>query len=206
MTLDFEAAKKYAIDRLERELSPLLVYHSLWHTTDDVVLATIRLADLENVRGEDRVLLVTAAFYHDIGFLKIRVGHEDASIEMAREALPQYGYQPHQIDTIAGIIHATQLPQSPHNLLEQILADADLDALGRDDFFVRNQLLRQELDNYGIPATEDEWDEIQLSFLEGHHYFTPSAITLRGRGQSRHISILADRIRRRGGHPISASL
>ena len=46
MTIDFEAAKKYAIDRLKRELSPLLVYHSLWHTTDDVVLAAIRLADL----------------------------------------------------------------------------------------------------------------------------------------------------------------
>ncbi|HET7376831.1 MAG TPA: HD domain-containing protein [Anaerolineae bacterium] len=206
MTIDFEAAKKYVIDRLERELSPLLVYHSLWHTTDDVVLATIRLADLENVQGEDRVLLLTAAFYHDIGFLKIRVGHEDASIQMAREALPQYGYLPRQIDIIAGIIHATQLPQSPRNLLEQILADADLDALGREDFFVRNQLLRQELENYGIPATEDEWDEIQLSFLESHHYFTRSAITLRGPGQSQHISILADRIRRRGGHPISDSL
>src|SRR5688500_819275 len=33
---DYEAALRYALDRLERELSPNLFYHSLQHTRDDV--------------------------------------------------------------------------------------------------------------------------------------------------------------------------
>jgi uncharacterized protein len=206
VTADFEGAKEYVLTRLERELSPLLVYHSFWHTRDDVVAATVRFADLENIQGEDRMLLLTAAYYHDIGFVHKRMGHEDASIEIMREELPRFGYAPNQIEIIAGIIQATKLPQTPHTLLEQILADADLDALGREDFFVRNQLLRQELINYDIPSTEDEWDEIQLSFLEAHRYFTTAAINLRGPTKHRHIAILVDRIRRRGGSPISDNL
>jgi uncharacterized protein len=206
VTADFEGAKEYVLTRLERELSPLLVYHSLWHTRDDVVQATIRLADLENIQGEERVLLLTAAFYHDIGFVYKRMGHEDTSIEIVQDMLPHFGYAARQIEIVADIIRATKLPQTPHTLLEQILADADLDALGREDFFVRNQLLRQELINYGIPSTEDEWDEIQLSFLEAHRYFTTAALNLRGPTKHRHITILVDRIRKRGGSPISDNL
>ena len=206
MSLNFEAAKDYAIKRLTRELSPLFVYHSLWHTTDDVVLAAIRLADMENVTGEDRTLLLTAAYYHDLGFLELRAGHEEVSIRLAHEVLPELGYAPQHIEVIANIIRATKLPQTPRNLLEQIMADADLDALGREDFFVRNLLLRQELVNFDNPIDVDEWDEIQLSFLQGHRYFTPSAIQLRGPKKQQYIDILLDRIHRRGGHAISDSL
>lgn len=206
MTADFEAAKQYVLGRLQRELSPLLVYHSLWHTSDDVVQAAIRFADLENIQGEDRMLLLTAAFYHDLGFIQKRQGHEEISIELMQAVLPTFGYTPRQIEVIAGIIQATKLPQTPHTLLEQVIVDADLDALGREDFFERNQLLRQELASHGIPSTEDEWDEIQLSFLEAHRYFTAAAISLRNPAKRRHISILIDRIRQRGGSPISDNL
>lgn len=200
--LNFTGAIEYAVSRLGRELSPLLVYHTLWHTRDDVVPAVERFAEMEGVTREDRLLLLTAAYYHDLGFVEKRVGHEDVSIRIVREVLPGFGYQPYQIDVIESIIRATQLPQTPHTLLQQIMADADLDALGRADFFERNQLLRQEWINFGLPSTEEEWDEIQLSFLESHHYFTQAAINLRGLAEKRHIEILIDRIRRHGGRPI----
>lgn len=197
--LDFERAVQYALVRLEHELSPLLVYHSLWHTRDDVVVAAERLADLEGVTGDDRVLLLTAAFFHDLGFIEKRSGHEEVSIRIARETLPSFGYPPHSLDVIEDLIKVTRLPQTPHTLLEKIIADADLDALGRDDYFERNQLLRLELINFGNPSTEEEWDEIQLSFLGSHHYFTQAALHLRGPAEQRHIEILTDRILRRGG-------
>jgi uncharacterized protein len=195
-------AIQYAMGRLESELAPRLVFHSVWHTRDDVVPAVERFAEMEGVIGDDRLLLLTAAYFHDLGFVELRTGHEVVSIRIAREVLPSFGYQPHQIDVIENIIRATKLPQTPHTLLEQIMADADLDALGRDDYFPRNLLLRQELINFNLPSTLEEWDEIQLSFLEAHHYFTQAAINLRGPAEKRHIEILTDRIRRRGGTPI----
>ncbi len=45
-TPDFERARQYALERLERELPASLTYHCLAHTQDDVVPAVERLAAL----------------------------------------------------------------------------------------------------------------------------------------------------------------
>ncbi len=49
---DFEAARAYALQRLEIELDSQLVYHSFGHTWDEVVPAAERLAEMEEVDGE----------------------------------------------------------------------------------------------------------------------------------------------------------
>ena len=127
---DFEAARQYALDRLQRELSLLVTYHSLAHTVDEVAPAADHLAALEGVTGEDLLLLRTAALYHDVGFVEQHHDHEAGSARIAAAVLPGFGYAPAQIQAIVGMILATQLPQTPHTLLEQIMADADLDILG----------------------------------------------------------------------------
>ena len=74
---------------------------------------------------------------------------------------------------------ATRLPQSPQNHLEEILADADLDYLGRDDFsFIANQLF---LENsfFGTVCDMDDWNRKQVAFMEKHQYFTKTANNLR---------------------------
>lgn len=45
---------------------------------------------------------------------------------------------------------ATKIPQSPNNLLEQIICDADPDYLGRDDFWKISNNLYHELKIYGV--------------------------------------------------------
>ena len=187
---DFEQAQHYALDRLERELSPKLVYHSLRHTRDDVLPAAERLAPVEGVAGEELLLLRTAAVYHDIGFVKQRVDHEDVGARIAAEVLPRFGYNPAHIAAIGGMIMATKLPQSSRTLLEKILADADLDVLGRDDFLTRNQDLRAELAAYGTLATDEQWYTNQLKFLEGHRYFTAAARSLRDPQKQKNIAAL----------------
>jgi uncharacterized protein len=132
---DYEQARTYALSRLAHDLDPALCYHSLNHTRDDVALAMERLAPLEGVHGEALLLLRTAAFFHDLGFLERREGHEAAGVRLIGKVLPGYGYSPEQISQIGGLIMATRLPQAPTNLLEQLLADSDLDLLGRNDFF-----------------------------------------------------------------------
>ena len=63
---------------------------------------------------------------------------------------------------------ATKIPQSPTTLLGRILADADLDYLGRTDFFGIGNKLKWELSATGSVMTGKEWNDRQLDFMEKH--------------------------------------
>jgi len=141
---DIESAGQHIYARLERELSPHLLYHSLYHTRDDVVPAAIRLATAAGLGQEEWLILVTAAMYHDAGFLLTYAQHEQGSIHIAREALPTFGYSPEQVANVIDVIAATRMPQKPNGFLQELICDADLNMLGRDDFMQLNRLLLQE--------------------------------------------------------------
>lgn len=187
--MDFEGAKKYTLDRLSNELNDKLHYHCVDHTLD-VLDAVTRLAELENVNDNDKVLLQTAALFHDMGFIETYDGHEEASIRMAKEVLPGYGYSPTDIQVIEGLIHSTEIPQEPKTHLEQIMADSDLDYLGRDDLYVIGQRLQYEWQLHGIVSSLREWHEKQLKFLKVHNYFTESAKKLRDKRKQENIKEL----------------
>lgn len=70
------------------------------------------------------------------------------------------------------MIMATRLPHSPSSKLEKVLCDADLDYLGRDDFYEVGGRLFQEMKKHGIVETEREWNLVQKTFLESHRYHT----------------------------------
>jgi uncharacterized protein len=187
-TPDLEKAKGYVRNRLEHELPPALSYHGPAHTISDVVPAAERLAKGEGIEGEPLRLLLTAAWFHDIGFIETRAGHEAASARIASEVLPGFGYSKEQLEIIKGTIAATVLPQTPASILGQILADADLDVLGRDDFAQRNGELRRELAFFGEEFTDAEWYASQVKFVGGHTYFTATAHALRDAGQAKNLA------------------
>lgn len=188
---DFERARQYALAQLQNQLPTALVYHSMAHTVDDVVPAAAFLAACEGVAGLERIVLLTAAYYHDLGFIERYGENETLSARLAAAVLPRFGYSPAQVATIGDIILATRLPQEPHTLLEEIMADADLDVLGRDDFEARNRLLRLEMAAYGAHYSDEDWCREQVMFLQSHHYFTPAARDRRSAGQQRNIVRLA---------------
>jgi uncharacterized protein len=161
--------------RLEQDLPPELYYHSVTHTRDDVAVAVERLAAEEGVDGEALLLLRTAAYFHDLGFVEQREQHELIGARLASEVLPRFGYLPSQIALIHSMIMATRLPQTPHTLLECILADADLDVCGRSDFLKLNGCLRAELAAAGRVSSDREWYSEQLDFLRSHRYWTAAA-------------------------------
>ena len=187
---NFEQARKYAADRLERELSPRLFYHRMSHTTEEVVPAVEKLADMEGVKGESLELLLVAAWFHDLGYTVQPLYHELISARIASQELPGFGYKIDQIETIRWAILATALPQSPTTLLERILVDADLDVLGRETFSIRSEDLRRELAGFGRESTDAEWHTSQLNFLKSHEYFTESARALRNSGKQKNITAL----------------
>jgi len=193
---DYDLAINYAIECLREQLSPKLTYHNLWHTQSDVMPAVSRLGALVNLADSEIRLMEVAAAFHDIGFLKTHRGHEAVGVEMARKALPDFGFDERQIGQIEGMILATQLPQTPRNLLERVVVDADLDVLGRDDFFARSALLHKELKLFGQRTSWREWMQVQLRFLEQHTYFTPEARALRNEGKQRHIDTIEEWLRR----------
>jgi uncharacterized protein len=184
---DFGRASQYALERLGRELSPALLYHSLVHTRDNVAAAVERLAAMEGVEGEGLLLLRTAALYHDIGFIERYDDNEVVGVQVAAETLPRFGYSLAQVQVISGIIMATKMPQSPRTLLEEIMADADLGVLGREDFFTRNRLLRAEMASFGRPSSDEEWYSDQLKFMQEHRYFTAAGRAMYGTNKRRNI-------------------
>ncbi len=187
--MDFEGVNQFVIKKLSAELSKNLYYHSLEHTMD-VMEAVDRLADLEKVNGHEKMLLKTGALFHDLGFCETYDGHEDVSIRLAKELLPQYGFSSAEIAVVEGLIKCTEIPQSPKNHLEEIMADADLYYLGRDDIFLTGQKLQYEWKLRGKISTLREWHEIQLRFIRNHKYFTPSAQKLREQGKQENIKQL----------------
>ena len=187
---DFEKARGYALARLSQELSPVFVYHSVWHTQSDVVPAAERLAMATGVESGARLLLLTAAWFHDIGCIVQRFDHEAIGVGITDAVLPGFGYSLEQVRAIQNMIMATRLPQSPRTLLEEILADADLDVLGRADFFERGIALRAEFAALGRPQSDADWYRDQLGFLQSHRYFTPVARQLRDPGKLKNIAQL----------------
>lgn len=171
----FEQAGRFILDKLDKELPEQFYYHNANHARD-VHDAAERIAKNEHIPDHDLKLLLTAAWFHDSGFLKTIDHHEEESCRIAKQILPQFEYSGDEIEKICGMIMATRLPQSPKNKLEEILADADLDYLGRDDFFPLGDAICKELNL----TTRDEWNKIQLKFLQEHAYFTQTALNLRG--------------------------
>lgn len=198
---DFAGARRYALERLERELSPELSYHSVKHTRDEVLPAVEQLAAMEGVTGEDALLLRTAALFHDIGFVEQPTGNEAIGVRIAEEVLPGFGYTPEQIRVIASIIMATKLPQSPQTLLEEIIADADLDIFGTDEFAARNEQLRAEMAALGSPSSDEEWYGGQLAFMRGHTYFTAAARSLLASKKEENLRMMEARLQQARAEP-----
>ena len=191
---NFEEARDHAIRRLETELSPNLTYHCLKHTTEEVVPAADRLAYEEKIGADDHLLLLIAAYYHDLGFIYQRQDHESVSIRLTEQILPKFGYNDSQIAIIRGIIQATRVPQSPTTILEMIMSDADLDYLGHEYYWERSNDLRSELAYFGEKFTDEGWYAYQLRFIQSHHYFTLSQHSLRDANKLCHIREIQERL------------
>lgn len=169
--MDQRAAKAFILARLRAELPASRTYHSLEHTLD-VYASAITIAEQEGVVGTELDLLKTAALFHDSGFLVQDQEHEEGSCTLVREHLPRFGYTPAEVERVCAMIMATKLPQSPQDHLARILCDADLDYLGRPDFFRIGDTLFAELKSRQVVSTPREWNELQERFLDRHRYFT----------------------------------
>lgn len=182
----FDDLDELIMTKLEKGLPKTLYYHDLKHTIDVCTQVEI-IGRTEKVSDEEMLLLKTAALFHDAGFLIGYDDHEFLGIKMAKETLPRFGYSEEQIKVICDLIFATRMPPSPTNLLEQIICDADLDYLGRPDFIPVSQKLFRELFERNKIKSVEEWNKMQIKFIEGHQYFTETARKLRSENKTEQL-------------------
>ena len=192
--MQFDRAKRYILAKLKKELRPQFTYHCFDHTID-VCNAAKTIGTSEEISRHDMKLLLTATLFHDSGFTEGGSNdHEEKSCLIANQCLPGFNYADDEIEIINGMIMATKLPQSPHNHLEEIICDADLDYLGRDDFFAISDRLYEEFLSEGKVQNYDDWNKKQIAFFENHRYFTPTSQTFRNEKKHSNLNIVRSKL------------
>lgn len=177
--------------RLENELPYFLYYHSPEHTKS-VIERSIFLAKNEGLSEKEIELIKVAALYHDAGFLIGREDHETKSCELASKELPEYNFTRGEIKKICGMINATRIPQKTNNILEKVVADADLFYLGTKDYDYYSNQLFKELKHIRPDIDEDTWLQIQLDFLYSHSFQTKYGISVLEPVKQRNIEQLVN--------------
>jgi predicted metal-dependent HD superfamily phosphohydrolase len=167
-----EDASDYVFDLMKSKLPGMYVYHNNKHT-EEVVEAARKIGNKSGLTAEELELVALAGWFHDVGFTERSENHEDVSIEIAKKFLKENNYKEENIERVVGCINATRYPQSPKNLLEEIICDADLFHLGTRDYGDKSDLLRVEWEKTNNRQySEIEWLKINIDFLTTHKYFT----------------------------------
>ena len=123
-----------------------LIYHNKKHI-DAVVASVIKMANHYQLNNQHFFIVVSAAWFHDIGYyLGNGAEHELNGATAAENFLKDFGVDPATILEVKQCIISTKIPQNPNTLLEQLLCDADLFHLGTDYFFEADKLLRSDCD------------------------------------------------------------
>ncbi|WP_028297112.1 HD domain-containing protein [Olivibacter sitiensis] len=164
-------------------------YHHVEHT-QDVFDAAKRIGRSEGISAQEEEILLLAVLFHDTGFAKGKEGHEKWSCEIALQHLPMLGYSTTIIEQVCPIILATRVPQQPANLLQEIICDADLDYLGRDDYALWSDRLYSELKWEDPQLSDKTWRQMQIDFLEQHRYFTQTNIKGRENKKQDNLQLL----------------
>jgi len=163
--------RKKAFEILNSKLSKKLYYHGAHHTYD-VLHVINQFIKNEKIDPYTAKLLRIGTLYHDIGFTISNIEHEKLGCEIVEKYMLEYGFSNRDIKVVKGLIMATRIPQTPKNYLEKIICDADLDYLGRDDFYPISDWLFKELQSFSQITDVTEWNKIQIKFLEAHQYHT----------------------------------
>lgn len=177
---------------LAEQLPKSLSYHAYPHT-EDVLHEVLRFALTDQLPSRDIELLAVAATFHDLGFIKSPVLNEPIGAAAAREAMKKDGgYTDDEIALVERMILDTALVdtgsglrQIPSTDLSRYLLDADLSNFGRDDFFDKGELQRQEL---GVD--QEAFRKSSVALLNSHRWLTNAGRSLRQKKKEQNLALL----------------
>ena len=190
---------QYIRELFRDELPNGIKYHDADHTlnpTKGVVAIANKIAIAENISKHDRELLITAAYFHDTGYIREYDKNEPIAARMAGRILKLIGYKPNEIEKIQNMILSTDLAVEPKTHLEKILCDADLDHLGRPDFLELDAKLREGRRNRGVDVSDDEkWYRGTLDLMKNHKFYAESQKLSKEKEKQKNIQMLIDKLK-----------
>ncbi|GAB3902854.1 Pycsar system effector family protein [Mucilaginibacter boryungensis] len=186
--------KKFVISYYRSYADPRYVYHNVGHTRD-VVAAAKQIADHYQLNETDYFAVMTAAWFHDTGYVTGTTEHEEKSAVTAMDFLRGFELDEPILKNITDCILATKLPQAPQNLLQSIICDADLFHFGTSDFERKSKLLRQEFKElHNEDISKNDWRIKSVEMMEAHEYHTDYCRVLLNEGKERNLQLLKDKI------------
>lgn len=189
-----QEAQDYASQLISEKVSKDVTFHTLQHTRE-VVAACEKIAEKEELSGEDRLALLVAAWFHDTGYSAGHSkDHEGASVQHLIEFFSLHPVSEDFSNKAKGCILATRMPQNPQTRAEEILCDADLFHLGSPNFKEKSRLLREELRRFnGEDLSKKEWRQNNIAFLEAHNYFTSYGRKILQPAKEQHLALLLEK-------------
>lgn len=173
------------LSEIVKSLAPNLQFHN-WTHMQEVDNACKMYAQMEGLDEHNTYILRTAALTHDLYFEVGGIFNEEKTVDITNKILSTLNYTTEEIKKVRKLIMATRLPTNPQNISEKIICDADLDNLGRYDFFEKSELCRIE-----GGFEKKKWYEKQMPLFLNHvNYYTDSAKKLRGEKLKQNIEDL----------------
>ncbi|MFT5165645.1 MAG: putative metal-dependent HD superfamily phosphohydrolase [Saprospiraceae bacterium] len=165
-------AEKKATEILKNQLSPTLTYHNYEHTKN-VVAAVLVIGQEEKLDAESLEIVQLAAWFHDTGFRDAYEGHEEKSSLIATEFLAAENVAPDKIKKVVGCILVTKTDKNPSNNLEEIICDADMSHIAKEEYQQYADHLRTELsEEKSKKYTDIEWYQMNLEFVSRYKFHT----------------------------------
>lgn len=190
-----QKAENYVKKLFEEKLGDKYKFHDIEHTQHVAQMAE-EIGKAVGLSAEQLEMVILAAWFHDTGYSEKYAGHEEVSSRIAFEFLKENGYPEKKILKVQKIIMATKMPQSPSDLMEEVLCDADLAHLGKKNFFEFNNRLRDELKDEKIinRIRKKDWFRHNIAFLESHDFHTKYAQNLFGKKKKKNIKKLKKKV------------
>ncbi|WP_224994633.1 Pycsar system effector family protein [Cesiribacter sp. SM1] len=190
---------------MQSKTKAALFYHNLEHT-EGVVKAADMIARHYALGDNDYFILITAAWFHDVGYFDDVIDlHEESGARKAAAFLEVKGVAPKTVEAIKQCILATAFGYQPLNLLEQIIKDADLFHFGTDDFMYRNRMLRKEREALlHQKINKKQFRKETIALLEYHQFYTNYCQAILGSKKEQNIRELKHEVAAKGSDPQEA--
>ncbi len=189
--------EKHVSALIINESSDKLIYHRVSHTKL-VVQNAKTIGVSENLNESDLNILLASAWFHDTGYTIKYNGHEEESVAIAKRFLNSKGIDKDTIEHISECIMATKSPQNPTDNIAEILCDADLMHLGKENYSILAEELRQELiktSNLELKKLKFEKDSLKL--FKNHTFFTNYCKTNFTEIKNNNLKVLEESIKKR---------
>ena len=175
-TESFSKADQFVLELFKEKLPNSYLYHNYNHTVR-VVKSTKEIIENSQINVKQKEALILAAWLHDTGYTVTRDGHEEASVEIAKEYMAKEDIDAETQELVVQLIASTKMGVEPQNDLERILKDADNSHFAKDYYAQTSEFLRQELlltETKKFSPAEWREENIQM-FTHKHKFYTDYA-------------------------------